>query len=122
MRELSIFADESGGQNGHSKYYALSLVFHDQAYGIGTQIAEHERGLVIRGLRNVPFHAGPILNGHEEYENVSVDDRKSYFHLFFMDLQKLPITYHTFLYRRSEVGGQGGFHRPHEARSGQLLL
>ena len=109
MKELSIFADESGGQNGHSKYYALSLVFHDQADDIGPQIAEHERGLAIRGLKNIPFHAGPILNGHEEYENVSVDDRKSYFHLFFMDLQKLPVTYHTFLYRRSEVGDKDAF-------------
>lgn len=36
MKELSlsIFADESGGQNGTSKYYLLTLVFHDQAQTI----------------------------------------------------------------------------------------
>lgn len=30
MSEISIFADESGGQGGRSKYYALMLVFHDR--------------------------------------------------------------------------------------------
>jgi hypothetical protein len=30
MRELSIFADESGDSLSQSKYYLLTLVFHDQ--------------------------------------------------------------------------------------------
>ena len=33
MGELSVFADESGDRCGHSKYYLLTLVFHDQDKG-----------------------------------------------------------------------------------------
>ena len=104
MNEISIFVDESGGQNGHSKYYALTLVFHDQSNNIAKTLYEHERGLAIRGLANLPFHAGPILNGHDEYEGLDFKTRKSYFSLFFMDVQKMPIAYHTFVYKRNDVG------------------
>ena len=31
MAECSIFVDESGGQRGHSKYYGITLVLHNQA-------------------------------------------------------------------------------------------
>ena len=109
MGELSIFADESGGQDGHSKYYVLTLVFHDQAHDIGGRLRKHQQGLRDRGLRYVPFHAGPILNGHDEYENMPFDVRKAYFQLFFLDLQHLPITYHTFIYRRSELQDKDAF-------------
>ncbi len=109
MRELSIFADESGGQNGHSKYYALTLVFHDQSHDIAEKIEKHHRGLRDRGLEDIPLHAGPLLTGHEGYENMSFERRKAHLTLFFVDLQKLPVTYHTFMYRRSEVGDKDAF-------------
>lgn len=109
VKELSIFADESGGQNGHSKYYALSLVFHDQSQSIAEKIEKHRRGLRDRGLEDIPFHAGPLLTGHENYEYMSVERRKAHLTLFFIDFQKLPVTYHTFLYRRSEVGDKDAF-------------
>ena len=105
MSEISIFVDESGGQDGHSKYYVLTLVFHDQSLSIEEQLYEHKRGLAIRGFADIPFHAGPILTGHDDYEHMDFKTRKSYFTLFFMDIQKLPITYQTFLYKRKEVGG-----------------
>ena len=34
MRELSIFVDESGDRNANSRYYLLTLVFHEQAEDI----------------------------------------------------------------------------------------
>ena len=109
LSELSIFVDESGGQEGHSKYYALTMVFHDQSLAIDEVLARHRQGLINRGLDDLPFHAGPLLNGHERYESLDVRTRKSYFSLFFMDVQHLPISYHTFVYRRSEVGGKDDF-------------
>lgn len=44
MKELtlSIFADESGGQNGTSKYYLLTLVLHDQSLA-GRRLPVHGR-------------------------------------------------------------------------------
>lgn len=69
MSEISIFVDESGGQDGHSKYYVLTLVFHNQSLSIEEQLHEHKRGLAIRGFADIPFHAGPILTGHDDYEH-----------------------------------------------------
>lgn len=109
MRELSIFADESGGQDGHSKYYVLTLVFHDQDFDIANNIEKHRQGILDRGLKDIPFHAGPLLNGHDDYANMSFKERKSYFTLFHIDVQHLPIRYHTFLYKRSELAGKDAF-------------
>lgn len=109
VREISVFVDESGGQDGRSRYYALTLVFHDQDRPIDEMVARHRKGLRDRGLEDLPFHAGPILNGHKEYENMDFATRKSYFMLFFLTLQHLPVAYQTFVYRRSEVGGKDAF-------------
>lgn len=102
MREMSIFVDESGDQVGRSKYYVLTFVFHNQAYSLAKALEEHRIGLMRRGLRDIPFHAGPIMSGHDEYGGMDFPTRKTYFTLFFQDLQHLPITYHAFLYKRSE--------------------
>ena len=105
MREISIFVDESGGQDGHSKYYVLTLVFHDQSFNLKEHLTRHRKGLADRGLDEVPFHAGPIMTGHDDFEYMDFETRKSYLTLFFISVQKLPITYQTFLYKRKEVGG-----------------
>lgn len=102
MSELSIFVDESGDQAGQSKYYAISFVFHDQSASIDEVLRRHKTGLQDHGLRDIPFHAGPLMTGHDDYEGIDPKTRKAYFGLFFLDVQHLPITYHTFLYRRSE--------------------
>lgn len=109
MSDLSIFVDESGGQNGHSRYYVLTLVFHDQREDIEAVLEEHRRSLGIRGLVDIPFHAGPLMTGHGDYENMDFKTRKTYFSVFFMDLQHLPIRYKSFIYRRSELGDKGDF-------------
>ena len=72
-------------------------------------VARHRKGLRDRDLEDLPFHAGPILNGHKEYENMDFATRKSYFMLFFLTLQHLPVPYQAFVYRRSEVGGKDAF-------------
>lgn len=108
MRELSVFVDESGGQSGHSKYYLLTLVFHDQGDDIAAQIKKHAIGLHDRRLKDIPFHAGPLMTGHGDYEGMDLKMRKSYFQLFFIDLQHLPIRYRTFIYKRSELRGDDG--------------
>lgn len=102
MREISVFVDESGDQAGCSKYYALTLVFHDQSFPIDACLEKHRRGLLARGLPDVPFHAGPLMTGHDEYEGMDIKTRKMLFSLFFIDVQHLPIMYRTFIYRRRE--------------------
>lgn len=100
--DLSIFVDESGDQEGRSKYYVLTLLFHDQAVDLAAYVARQEHGLTTRRLDVLPFHTAAVLNGHEDYENKTLEERKSYFSQFFLTVQKLPITYHSFIYRRSE--------------------
>lgn len=102
MQECSIFIDESGGQGGRSKYYILALVFHDQTHDLENYLIRYRRGLQNRLLEELPFHAGPLMNGHEDYQGLDLRIRKSYFSQFFLTFQHLPIKYHAFIYRRSE--------------------
>lgn len=108
MQECSIFIDESGGQGGRSKYYILALVFHDQTHDLENYLIRYRRGLQNRLLEELPFHAGPLMNGHEDYQGLDLRIRKSYFSQFFLTFQHLPIKYHAFIYRRSEFNGNDG--------------
>ncbi len=52
MRELtpSIFADESGGQNGTSKYYLPTLVLHNQSLQVAPLIGAYKSPQNSKGL------------------------------------------------------------------------
>ena len=104
MRELSVFVDESGDQNGQSKYYAVTLVLHDQDDEVSENIGLYEKVLRDRGLPDIPFHASPLINGHDAYGHLEVHTRKSLLTTFLMFFKSLPVKYRTFLYRRSEIG------------------
>lgn len=43
MKEISVFVDETGGQDGHSKYYVLTLIFHDQSLSLGSTMKNINR-------------------------------------------------------------------------------
>lgn len=103
MRELSIFADESGDRAGNAKYYLLTLVLHEQSEDIGPQVEAYEQSLIHVGLADIPFHSEPLLNGHSGYEGISAQDRKRLLVSFGILVQRLPFRYKTFVYRRSEV-------------------
>lgn len=103
MRELSIFVDESGEQKGPSRYYLLTLVFHEQDADITEAISRYEQSLREKGLPDIPFHASPLMNGHDEYEELDLETRKRLLNSFNVLAQNLPITYATFSYRKSEV-------------------
>ena len=71
-RELSIFADESDGRRGKSKYYLLSFVFHDRGNDILESVGMHENALRRADLPNIPFHSEPLLNGRGAYDNLDI--------------------------------------------------
>lgn len=54
------------------------------------------------GLPDVPFHAGPLLTGHDAYEGMSLSERKRLLGLFVIMTRRLPITYRTFVHRKSD--------------------
>ena len=100
-KELSIFVDESGDRGGKARYYLLTLVFHDQANSIAEAVTGYEAKLARADLPNIPFHSEPLMNGHKDYEFLDIEQRKvlAYFSSF---VRKLPISYITFVYRRSQ--------------------
>lgn len=100
--ELSIFADESGDKSNKNQYFLLTLVFHDQSESITKTVVSYDRSLAYADLPNIPFHSEPLLNGHGAYENVSIVDRKRMLVAFNVFVQRLPIRYKTFVYRRRE--------------------
>lgn len=79
MSELSIFIDESGDfgeYDYHSPYYIITMVFHDQAIDITDPISKLEKDLTNRGLPNHCVHTGPIIRRENEYEFMSIEERR----------------------------------------------
>ena len=83
MPEISLFVDEPGESGTESKYYLLTLVFHEQNSSIDKQIELYENALHDKGLPDIPLHTSPLLNGHDDYEGMDVQDRKRLLQAFF---------------------------------------
>ncbi len=100
MRELSVFVDESGNNRMDSKYYLLTLVFHDQRQGIAELVKGYESGLEERGLDNIPLHLGPLMRGNDAYGCMDVITRRKLLSVFRSFVNKLPFSYQTFAYEK----------------------
>ena len=74
---LSVFIDDSGDFGfikDASKYYLITLVFHNQSIDISSNIEK---------IKDKPvFHAGPIIRREYPFQNKSMEDRKKYFRQF----------------------------------------
>jgi hypothetical protein len=103
MKELSCFADESGDSSTQSKYYLLTLVFHDQGDDIAPHINTYESLLREAGLPDIPFHLSPLLNGHKDYESLELGTRKQLIVRFLTFVRLAPIRYKTFVYKKNEI-------------------
>ena len=93
MPEISLFVDESGESGTESKYYLLTLVFHEQNSSIDKQIELYENALHDKGLPDIPLHTSPLLNGHDDYQGMDIRDRKRLLQAFFTMRQHMPIMY-----------------------------
>ncbi len=100
MKELSVFVDESGDLGGESRYYLLTLVFHDQSDDLSHTIDLYEQSLASRGLPNVPFHFNPLLRANEEYWNLDASQRSKLLMSFSTFAQHTPFSYHVLAYRK----------------------
>ena len=100
MTELSIFVDESGDQAG-SRFYLITLVFHDQSTDFYCYESKYKQVLVDCGLPDIPFHMGPLMNGHEDYRDATLDDRKRLLSKFAVFAQCFPFRYKTFSYEKA---------------------
>lgn len=109
LHELSIFVDESGSQSGHSTYCLVTLLMHDQNEPIASNIEHYEGRLQEAGLPNFPFHISPLMNGHDDYEGLSMSSRKQLLAAFEGFVRGVPCTYKSFSYKRSEVSTVDSF-------------
>ena len=103
MSKLNIYVDESGEQEGTSRYYLLTLVFLDGSNEITSQLDSYESSIRVKGLPAIPFHASPLMNGNDEYANLTLETRKRLLNTFNVFVQNLPVTYKTLAYKRKEV-------------------
>ena len=104
---LSAFFDEAGQERQYepgAKWYLLTLVLHDQSDDLSAHIAAYEDYIGRKGLPDVPFHMVELMHGRRSYEGIELADRKRLLMSFNSFVQRLPIRYHTFAYRRSEFG------------------
>lgn len=92
MKELSVFVDESGDLGGESKYYLITLVFHDQSNDLSHTIDLYEQSLAVRGLPNVPFLFNPLLRANEKYSNLDASQRSKLLMSFNTFAQHTPFS------------------------------
>ena len=102
MRELSLFIDESGDKTGHSRYFILTLVMHEQTDSITEMLRRYEESLRLSDFPNIPFHSEPLLNGRGDYEHLDIAQRKKMFSSFAALVRFLPIRYVSFVYKTNE--------------------
>lgn len=102
VSELSILVDESGDMGTVSKYYLITLVFHDQSDSLLPRITSYELALGQRSLPNLAFHLSPLINAHDEYSHMGTNERRKLLSTFRSFADHLPFRYHTFSYKKSE--------------------
>ena len=83
ISEVSVFVDESGSfdsQRSPSRYYLVTLVFHDQSKSVENEIVDLENALERLGLpRDHCVHAGPLVRREQAYSNMTREERRRVF-------------------------------------------
>ncbi len=97
QKNISVFIDESGDFGfikDASKYYLITLVFHNQNNDISNNIGK---------IANCPvFHAGPIIRKEPPFHNIDAIERKKYFQKFLIFTIGLPIKSITFAFNKKD--------------------
>ena len=104
MSDLSLFLDDPDARDDNLRdtYYILALVLHDQADALADNIVRYELALRDKGLPDVPFHATPLLNGHDAYEGMDLAERKRLLSAFRVFFRHLPVRYGLVVLRTRE--------------------
>ena len=107
LNELSIFIDESGDFGKYdyrSPYYIITMVFHDQANDISSPITKFETDLANRGMPHHCVHTGPIIRRENEYEFLSIDERRRILNSMVTFIKHCGIKYHCFHIEKKHIG------------------
>ena len=85
-----------------SRYYLLTLLFHDQSDDISGIVASYERSLANRELKDIPMHFAPLIRGNGPYEGLDTPGRNGLLMSFTVFCSIAPVRYTTFLYRKDQ--------------------
>jgi hypothetical protein len=103
LRELSVFADESGEFGSQSEYYVLTLVFHEQSDDISGALGRFSDALRAGGFDPAhAIHSGAAIRGEDEYRGQSLEARVKEFARLFAFAQHVPVTYKSFRFRKRQ--------------------
>ena len=106
MKELSIFVDESGSfgmYEPHCPYYIVTLVFHDRAVDISSNLTKLRNALTQRGVPDYTVHAGPLIRREDEYRDFQIEERKSIFNGLFHFIRTVDIKYASFVVDKKHI-------------------
>jgi len=122
LRELSRSVDESGSDNLRDEHYLLALVLHEQSDPITHESERYEQSLRDKGLPDIPLHSGPLLTGHEGYEDMPLAGRRRLLSSFRVLFRNLPVRHACVALRLSEYGNMGRVEAAMRRSTANLLL
>ena len=106
---LSLFVDESGilGEPAEaSRFYILGLVLHDQRFAIEPAAATLDRQLEEIEIKDLCFHAGPIMRGNNGFRFMTCNLRRRIFHRMMAFARRINFSYHCLAVDKRYAGGQ----------------
>ena len=106
MSELSIFIDESG-DFGELKerpaYYLVTMVFHNQAIDISTEIDKLEESVQASGFDLEYIHTGPVIRREQVFTAYSMEERRKLLYKMLYFYNKCNIYHDTVVVNRKEA-------------------
>lgn len=102
---LSCFIDEAGDFGhfeAHSPYYIVSVISHEQANSIQSEIEGLEQYLAMLGYPHHAIHTAPLIRREGDYQFVDMEQRRKLFNLIFRFARKCPIRFFTAQVKKSE--------------------
>ncbi len=107
VKELSIFIDESGDFGDYdyrSPYYIIAMVFHEQSEDISSPLIKLEENLASIGFPQHCVHTGPIIRRENEYEYISISQRRRIFNYMVTFITHVNIKYHCVHIEKKHIG------------------
>ena len=106
---LSIFVDESGRfqyPDKDSRFYILSMVFHDQSVDVRPLIQTYDESLEYIGIDSEAFvfHAGPLIRKEKGYEYFRRNLRGKIYSRMMAFARKVDFKYHCLSVDKKYIG------------------
>jgi hypothetical protein len=105
LKELSIFADESGDYGAYdyrSPYYIVTLVFHDQSNDLSQQISKLNEMIRKYGRQERAIHTGPLIRREDDYLLIDRETRRKMFNSLFNFAKRADFEYRTFVVEKKQ--------------------